>query len=344
VLGEDLVLYRDGMGKLGLLGITCSHRLASLEFGYIEQCGLRCRYHGWLYDENGSVLEQPSEEAEGSFSEKIHHKAYPVKELGGLILAYLGPGNPPPLPQFDVLVKRGLRKASRVSYPVNYLQVVENAMDPWHTVYTHQSVRYWFRKSPGEVTFGKEVNSQFAGVYSRTTRPGLDGKSTYLRVVYAIVPSIIKISLHRQDLPFEQVDFGVPAIQLLGWRVPVDSTHTDNYLIAYGPEGTEKDFERISSPLLGGYEWPLKRDAEGRYIVNTVSSEDAAVITSQGGVPQRQHEHLGRSDRGIILFRNLLREGIEAIQKGEVPAGVVTEANADKIIDLPTEDALLIAK
>src|SRR2546427_2023577 len=103
LLGEDLVLFRDERGRPGLLGIHCSHRGADLSYGRLEDGGLRCIYHGRLYDINGRCLEQPGEPAGSTFHEKIHQAAYPCREVGGVILAYLGPGEPPLVPAYEFL-------------------------------------------------------------------------------------------------------------------------------------------------------------------------------------------------------------------------------------------------
>src|SRR5881409_4385114 len=103
LLGEDLVLFRDDEGRVGLLGIHCSHRGADLSYGRVEDGGLRCIYHGWLYDVAGRCLEQPGEPAGSTFHERIRQTSYPCREAGGLILAYMGPGEPPLLPPYDFL-------------------------------------------------------------------------------------------------------------------------------------------------------------------------------------------------------------------------------------------------
>src|SRR6266699_1560591 len=103
LFGEDLVLFRDDDGRPGLLGLHCSHRGADLSYGRIEDGGLRCIYHGWLYDLRGRCLEQPGEPAGSSFHEKIQHRAYPCVEAGGIVLAYMGPGESPLIPGYEFL-------------------------------------------------------------------------------------------------------------------------------------------------------------------------------------------------------------------------------------------------
>src|SRR5436305_156782 len=121
LLGEDLVLFRDDQGRPGLLGLHCSHRGADLTYGRLEDGGLRCIYHGWLYDINGRCLEQPGEPAGSTFHEKIRHPAYPCVERGGAIFAYLGPGEPPEFPDYEFLGGPSEnRKAMKYHHQCNY--------------------------------------------------------------------------------------------------------------------------------------------------------------------------------------------------------------------------------
>src|SRR5688500_3195469 len=131
LLGEDLVLFRDDDGRPGLLGIHCSHRGADLSYGRLEDGGLRCIYHGWLYDVHGRCLEQPGEPAGSTFHERIHQVSYPVREAGDLLLAYMGPGDPPLLPPYEFLnVPKPQRFASKDMRYCNYLQGNEGNIDP----------------------------------------------------------------------------------------------------------------------------------------------------------------------------------------------------------------------
>jgi len=91
VLGEDLVLYRNAGGNYGLVAEKCSHRGASLYYGFVEEDGIRCAYHGWKYDACGRCVDQPFESPEAGFKDKIAHPAYPVVKLSGLLFAYMGP-------------------------------------------------------------------------------------------------------------------------------------------------------------------------------------------------------------------------------------------------------------
>src|SRR5438094_5267917 len=130
ILGEELVLFRDDQGRAGLLGIHCSHRGTNLSYGRLEDGGLRCIYHGWLYDVAGHCLEQPGEPAGSTFHEKIKHRAYPCQEAGDAIFAYMGPGQPPLLPNYEVLSASADRRyATKYFLECNYLQGLEGNED-----------------------------------------------------------------------------------------------------------------------------------------------------------------------------------------------------------------------
>ena len=143
ILGEDLVLFRDQAGKIGLIGAHCPHRGASLEYGDIECGGIRCPYHGWLFDVRGQCLEMPAEPKGSKFAQKVKHLSYPVREQGGLLFAYLGPNpdDPPPLPKYAALAdcagQRSL-EATRV-YDYNWFNFIENGADPAHFSILHRA-------------------------------------------------------------------------------------------------------------------------------------------------------------------------------------------------------------
>ena len=137
LLGEDLVLYKDLRGRYGLIDRYCAHRRVDLSYGMPEENGLRCMYHGWMYDATGQCIEQPFEETvhpDGSFKQKVKLQAYPVQELGGLIFAYLGPQPAPLLPRWELLTMKGavLRETFIADLPCNWLQCMENSVDPVH--------------------------------------------------------------------------------------------------------------------------------------------------------------------------------------------------------------------
>src|SRR5579863_10017222 len=140
ILGEDLVAFRDKSGAIGLLELHCPHRGTSLEFGLVGDKGIRCCYHGWLFDVDGAILETPGEPADSTLKDQLCHGAYPLHEHQGLVFAYMGPpGKQPPFPLFDTYDLPGYRLTARAPtlWECNWLQVKENSMDPAHLMYLH---------------------------------------------------------------------------------------------------------------------------------------------------------------------------------------------------------------
>ena len=140
ILGEELVLFRDERERPGLLGLCCSHRCADLTYGRIEDGGLRCLYHGWLYDIEGRCLEQPAEPPESRYKSEIRHLVYPVIERAGLLFAYMGRDEPPLLPGYEFLNVATTQLYLQKTYmECNYLQALEGDLDPAHLSYLHRS-------------------------------------------------------------------------------------------------------------------------------------------------------------------------------------------------------------
>jgi phenylpropionate dioxygenase-like ring-hydroxylating dioxygenase large terminal subunit len=143
ILGEDLVVFRDFRGQVGLLELHCPHRGTSLEYGLISERGIRCCYHGWLFDVDGTILETPGEPLESTLKDRLCHGAYPTHEYNGIVFAYMGPPDlRPPFPIYDSFVRPGYRliPGRKYAYPCNWLQILENAMDPVHTAFLHTIV------------------------------------------------------------------------------------------------------------------------------------------------------------------------------------------------------------
>src|SRR5437870_4162870 len=154
LLGEDLVLFRDEQGRPGLLGLHCAHRGADLSYGRLEDGGLRCLYHGWLYDVAGRCLEQPGEPAGSSFKDRVRQRAYPCRDTAGVIFAYLGPGEPPLLPAYEFLtVPSAQRYVNKALHECNYLQGNEGNIDPAHLSFLH----YLLQDDPDRIRSVKDV-------------------------------------------------------------------------------------------------------------------------------------------------------------------------------------------
>src|SRR5689334_2958819 len=202
VLGEDLVLFRDDRGELGLLGLHCPHRGSSLEYGDIEDGGIRCPYHGWLFDVRGHCLDMPAEPRDSQFPQKVKHLSYPVRELGGLVFAYMGADrkNPPPLPNYSPLIDRGgqrqIEPVRRCSY--NWFNFFENSADPAHICILHRHAGY------GEQTWGNQFFSyrempkfdfveMSYGMKVVMTKPGPTPELEFADEMSLALPSIIQV-------------------------------------------------------------------------------------------------------------------------------------------------------
>jgi len=337
ILGEDLVLFRDDQGRLGLLGLRCAHRGTSLEFGHIENGGLRCCYHGWLYDIEGRVLEQPGEPPDSTFKERVRQTAYKVQELGGVIFAYLGPEPAPLLPRYDVLAREdGIRAMRARTVNCNYFQMIENSVDQNHLK--------WLHRTATTPTWDEgEINPQVFeyGVLNTYTRRVADGKS-YAHVNFFVMPTMNKTGNVEEGHPTEHR--ASSAGEVMRWRVPIDDEHTAHFTVEFGAlvdgklvakimeDHAEKGVEATQP---GVYRWD---DSIGWF---TRGDQDRVAQESQGAIYDRTTEHLGYTDRGVILLRRLYKESIEAVQKGLDPLGVVRDPAKNEMIRLkPYEDLL----
>ena len=176
ILCEDLVLFRDRSGTVGLLELHCSHRGTSLEFGLIEEKGIRCCYHGWLFDVDGRILDTPGEPPDSTYKDRLCHGAYPFIEYKGLVFAYMGPPEKKPeFPIFDTYEAPGYSTGlwEPVLYPCNWLQMMDNSLDSVHTVFLHaRSSGTQFADALGETPEYDWRESPIGMFYVATRRVG----------------------------------------------------------------------------------------------------------------------------------------------------------------------------
>jgi 5,5'-dehydrodivanillate O-demethylase len=337
ILGEDLVLYRDKRGRPGLIGPRCAHRRMSMLLGIPENEGLRCAYHGWLYDRTGKCLEQPYETAEdpqSTFKDRIRMPAYPVQELGGLIFAYLGPEPVPLLPRWDLLVRTGvLRDIGAAVIPCNWLQIMENSLDPVHVEWLHQHFFNYVQERLGR--------SEFKG------NPISHRKINFRVFEYGIIKNRL-LEGETEDNEDWQVGHPVlfPNILLSGStnrptfqiRVPMDDTHTLHLWYTCYARSDNKETQEV----IPFYQVPVPGiDASGDpqwSLLDNNSGEDMIAWITQGGVADRTQEALGLSDKGIILYRRMLKEQLEKVQAGEDPINVFRDPEKNVYIKLRLED------
>lgn len=324
LMGEDLVVYRDKSGRYGVVAEQCPHRKASLAFGRVDAEGIRCPYHGWKFDCTGKCLEQPAEPAEGGFKDKIKHTAYPAERLGGLIWTYLGPQPAPLLPRWDVLTwENGLRRVQKHEiYNCNWLQPMENSVDPSHLYWLHGDTAHL---APTVDHYEEDhVFTPFEfGIIKRRVTPGRKAGDP---PVVDQHPLLFPITLRHVFRASKTTGFLLHNVQI---RVPVDDAHTQVFVVYFTPNETDK------SPADGDTPWeyfPI-RDEKGEYRLSEVLVQDAMAWETQGAPTDRTQEHLGVGDEGIILLRKLLREQIERVRNGKDPVGVVRDPQQNRLIE-----------
>ena len=321
ILGEDLVLFRDLSGRPGLVLPHCPHRGTSLEFGIPDERGIRCCYHGWLIDVDGRILETPAEPPDSRLKEKFCHGAYPVQDYRGLVFAYMGPPDrKPALPIYDIceafgdqMMPGGFTPGQKYYWPVNWIALKENCMDPVHTYYLHTiATGAQFTEQFGIIPEIDYEETPIGMVYMATRRVG---DNVWVRLHDMIMPNIHIVATITEDGTKEK-HFGAP--YFMNWAVPVDDSNLmeigwliDNGEMRYD----EETVKLLHFGALGDRPYEERQRRPGDY--------DAVV--SQGPIGVHAREHLGTSDRGVAMFRRMLREGIQAVASGSDPMGLVRD-------------------
>ena len=345
VLGEDLVLFRDRDGKLGLLGLHCPHRGTSLEYGDIEDGGIRCPYHGWLFDVLGQCLEMPAEPKDSKFPQKVKHLSYPVRELGGLIFAYMGPdqASPPPLPRYralaDAVGQRSL-EATRV-YDYNWFNFIENGADPVHFSILHRADpndgtwRSWFfnlkeipRFDAVETAYGMKVVSR---------KPGPTADTEYVDEKSFALPSILQIGdtefTHFKQ-PREPLRAGSRNAHFM-FVTPNDDYSFTLFTVNHYTGSDPEFFQKLSPSRKVETKTEKKPYDRRKYspFRGNVRTED---IACQGTQPllDRRREQLATSDKGVILIRKIILNAIQAAKENRVPKGVLQADQAHELVNI----------
>lgn len=337
ILGEDLVLFRDEQGRPGLLGLRCPHRKADLSYGRIEGGGLRCVYHGWAFDIEGRCLEQPGEPRNSTYKDRIRHTAYPCVEAAGLILTYMGEGEPPALPPFEFFTApRENVWTRRMIHECNYLQGNEGNIDPQHLSFLHRV------DMGAQVTYGSylardeaptiDVDEAPWGLRIETSRNVGEGRR-YVRTTNFIMPnnsSFVGVPLVDPKIEPADANTGYS----LNWHVPIDDYSHMKYAICYrrtGPVDVALQERLIADGLnddLTGV-----RNLRNRYLQDrgemrdrtfigmgaNFQDHDRWVTESQGAIVDRTTENLGVTDRAIIAMRKQMLAAIETMEQGRAP-------------------------
>ena len=341
LLGEDLVLFRDSQGELGLIGRHCPHRGADLCFGRLEDNGLRCPFHGWHFDRTGQCVEQPGEPEGSRMHQQIKTASYPVVERNGIVWAYMGVGAPPAFPNLDcfrapethVFAFKGL-------WECNWLQALEVGIDPAHASFLHR----FLQDEDPEAGYGKQFRDKAGNTempmtkllrdYPRpeihvedtdyglrlTALRHLDDGRTHVRVTNQIFPEAICIPMSRE-------------MTITQWHVPVDDETCFWYSMFTSfdkpvDKAVMRD-QRLREHRLPDYA-PLK-NARNNYGYDPeeqaketytgmgldINVHDQWAVESMGRIQDRTQEHLGKTDVGIIRFRRKLRAAIAAAKAGQ---------------------------
>jgi phenylpropionate dioxygenase-like ring-hydroxylating dioxygenase large terminal subunit len=305
ILGEDLVAYRDRSGTIGLLELHCAHRGTSLEFGLVGERGIRCCYHGWLFDADGAILETPGEPADSTLKDRLCHGAYPVREHGGLVFAYMGPPDRmPPFPILDTYDLPGYRQMARAPtvWECNWLQVKENSMDPAHLAFLHTL--------PGSDGFTEDFREHaewdwmatpIGMVYIDTRRRG---DRVWVRVADFILPNIHQFPPNADPMA-QRNSLNRPMATT--WAVPLDDRQTMQIGYYRAPEGRE--FRRGAG---------FGQDASRPYAERQrVPGDYDAQVSIHGGLSRHGLEHLAATDRGVVTMRKMIRQGIRTTKSGK---------------------------
>ncbi len=344
ILSEDLVLFRDEAGRPGLLQRHCPHRCADLSFARIEDGGLRCLYHGWLFDVAGNCLEQPGEPADSTYKDEVKALSYPCHEAGGLIFTYMGGGAAPEMPDYEFLnVGEAHRFLHRSDLECNYLQSLEGNIDPVHLSYLHRP----HKRADARAVPGSDDKSADM-YYAEDRAPRLDLERTeygirifsvrgsgpenqYVRVTNFIMPNSAAIVGQEG-----RINEGYA----VHWHVPIDDSHNMRFdLTINRVRPIDKEKYRSREANLLSPDGTERRRLSNRYYQDRAAMKtenftgmgrsfnvhDAYASESQGPIHDRTRENLATSDRIIVQARRQLLEGIEAVEAGREPLGVVRD-------------------
>lgn len=352
IFGEDLVLFRDDAGNPGLLDIHCPHRAADLSYGRCEDGGLRCLYHGWLFDAAGNCTDQPGEPADSDFKSKVKQTAYPCKEQAGLIFTYMGQGEPPLLPAYPALQAGDDQWfVTKFFQECNYLQGNEGNLDPEHLSFLHRAFINDPRANADIVKGGAasfdmllgrdktpviEIEETNYGLRIFTTRNAEPGE-TFLRLTNFVFPNMNA---------FPGGVGGTPADQGHGmhWHVPIDDTHHWKYQLTTVWSGSldkTKLNEGNVNDLKADYH--LHRNTENRFMQDrdemkdttfagmgfNIQVHDVWATAGEGPIQDRTTEHLGYTDKVITAARRQLLDAVRTVQEGGEPKYVVRDASSN---------------
>jgi phenylpropionate dioxygenase-like ring-hydroxylating dioxygenase large terminal subunit len=316
ILGEDLILFRDRKGRPGLIYPRCMHRGTSLFYGKVEDEGIRCCYHGWLFGVDGTCLDQPCEPEHGLHRDVARQPWYPVEERYGIVFAYLGPPDKRPvLPRYDVLenlqpgekylaVSGGQGATGDDSFdivPYSWLHMNDNVMDPFHVQVLHSTFTVVQFVAEFSVMPKCDFSAVDDGVCYSAYRKLDDGREVD-RVSHWIMPSIMSVP---------SIFFDAGPSTSIGWVVPADD---ESYFQVNVRKSRD---DRRFSLAIDGKLWKDKTEEEKQDVPSDYEAQ-----VGQGVISLHSEEHLAMSDRGVVMQRRMLEQQIKLVQEGGDPAGV----------------------
>lgn len=319
ILGEDLVLFRDGEGALGLVHRRCPHRQASLEYGTCTGRGIRCCYHGWHFDVDGTLLDTPGqpEEAAERLKQRVKLGAYPVLEYKGLVFAYLGPiDDMPPFPVYDTFELEGMEMVPyKAPFRCNWLQVLDAIVDPIHTCFLHSSIsRVQFSEGFGEVG---QMDFFERDMWLLGTNTRRVGDNIWFRANELVFPNFTQAGAAFATDGTARRLYGRTAFSR--WVVPVDDENTLAIAWAnFGDRGDPPEWNTPEGPELIEQGEIFDRDYDERQR----NPADAEACEGMGSITIHANEHLAPSDKGVALMRRRLRQQIREVASGRRPARV----------------------
>ena len=341
LLGENLVIFKDEEGRYGLMDRQCPHRGADLCYGRHEDNGLRCPFHGWLFDFSGQCLEMPGEPEDSKMPGQLKANAYPCLEKNGIIFAYMGTGAPPPLPEFDCfLAPDEYTFAFKGQMACNWLQALEVGIDPVHASFLHR----YLQDEDTDESYGK----QFRGVASKTdipvtkvlrenTRPQINVDQTDFGLRLTTVRDLPDNDRHVRvtNLAFPQA-IVIPMsadMVITQWHVPIDDENCYWYTIftdfshkvdkAMMREQREKLYEmpdyipKINRSNNYGFNAQEQKIKTYTGMGDDINVHDQWAVESPGPIFDRTKEHLASSDKAIIAYRRMLRSAITACENND---------------------------
>jgi nitrite reductase/ring-hydroxylating ferredoxin subunit len=341
LLGQNVVLFRDEKGALGMIDRDCPHRGADLAFGRIEDGGLRCLFHGWLFNTAGECIETPAEPAGSTLCERVRQRSYPVRECNGIIFAFLGDGEPPAFPDLDCFVAPASHVFAFKGYlNCNWLQALEVGVDPAHASFLHR----FFEDEDTDGAYGRQFRGASADsdmpmtrVLRDFSRPKIEVETTEIgfRIIARRDLGDERTHVRVTNLLFPQA-FVIPMSQemtITQWHAPIDDTSCYWYALftsfAAPVDKAEMRRQRLQlytlpdyKPRLGqandyGFNTREQQDRTYTGMGEDINLHDQWAVESQGLIQDRTREHLGQSDKGIVAYRKILLANIRQVTRGE---------------------------